>query len=97
MSQSILGMDRADLGELIGPGQPEYRARQLYQALYREGAPDLIQIATLPSSVRARLAAGHEIGLPGVAAAVRLGRRHAAIPAAARGWPHRRDRPDAGG
>src|SRR3954468_7457894 len=68
MSRSMLGMDRADLGELIGPGQPEYRARQLYQALYREGAPDLIQIATLPNSIRTRLAAGYEIGLPGVSA-----------------------------
>jgi 23S rRNA (adenine2503-C2)-methyltransferase len=67
MSQSILGMDLADIGELLGPGQPGYRARQLYQAIYRGGASDLVHITTLPATVREDLAAGHEIGLPAIA------------------------------
>jgi 23S rRNA (adenine2503-C2)-methyltransferase len=67
MSSSILGMDLADLGELLGAGEPGYRARQLYQAIYRGGASDLIEITTLPSAVRNRLAAAHEIGLPAIA------------------------------
>ena len=46
MSQSILGMDLADIGELLGSGQPGYRAKQLYQAIYRGGASDLVQITT---------------------------------------------------
>jgi 23S rRNA (adenine2503-C2)-methyltransferase len=67
MSQSILGMDLADIREMLGPGQPGYRARQLYQAIYRGGASDLVQITTLPAAVREDLAAGHEIGLPAIA------------------------------
>jgi 23S rRNA (adenine2503-C2)-methyltransferase len=66
MPQSILGMDVADLGELLGPGQPEYRAKQLYQAIYRGGASDLVQITTLPATVRDSLAAGHAVGLPAI-------------------------------
>ena len=67
MSQSILGMDLADLGELLGPDQPGYRARQLYQAIYRGGASDLIEITTLPTGLRGDLAAQHVVGLPGIA------------------------------
>src|SRR5215831_4788018 len=67
MSSSILGMDVADLGELLGPGQPGYRARQIYQAIYRGGASDLVQITTLPTSVRNSLAAAHDVGLPAIA------------------------------
>jgi 23S rRNA (adenine2503-C2)-methyltransferase len=67
MSRSILGMDVADLGELLGPGQPGYRARQIYQAIYRGGASDLVQITTLPASVRNGLAAAHDVGLPSIA------------------------------
>ena len=67
MSQSILGMDLADMGELLGPGQPGYRAKQLYQAIYRGGASDLVQITSLPAAVREGLAAGHDLGLPAIA------------------------------
>jgi 23S rRNA (adenine2503-C2)-methyltransferase len=67
MSTPILGMDLADLGEAIGAGQPAYRARQLYQAVYREGASDLQQITTLPAGVRKDLAGRFELGLPTVA------------------------------
>jgi 23S rRNA (adenine2503-C2)-methyltransferase len=60
-------MDLADIGELLGPGQPGYRAKQLYQAIYRGGASDLVQITTLPAAVREDLAAGHDVGLPAIA------------------------------
>src|SRR3954465_11088763 len=66
MSKPILGMDVADLGEAIGAGQPAYRARQLYQAVYREGAPNLQQITTLPAAVRNDLAGRFDLGLPTV-------------------------------
>src|SRR4051794_25720920 len=66
MSKPILGMDLADLGEAIGAGQPAYRARQLYQAVYREGASDLRKITTLPAGVRNDLATRFELGLPAV-------------------------------
>jgi 23S rRNA (adenine2503-C2)-methyltransferase len=67
MSQPILGMDLADLGALLGPAQPGYRARQLYQGIYREQISDVAQITTLPSSLRDDLARQCAIGLPTVA------------------------------
>jgi 23S rRNA (adenine2503-C2)-methyltransferase len=61
-------MDLADLGKLLGPGQPPYRAKQVYQAIYQAGTADLVQITALPAAVRKDLAAGHEVGLPEIAA-----------------------------
>lgn len=66
MSQPIVGMDLADLREALGPEQPAYRARQVYDAVYRRGASDLIQITTLPVQIRGDLAARHSLGLPRV-------------------------------
>lgn len=67
MHHSILGMDVADLGALLGPGQPAFRARQIYQAVYREGASQVSEITTLPTPLRDQLAREHEVGIPGVA------------------------------
>jgi 23S rRNA (adenine2503-C2)-methyltransferase len=64
MFQPIVGMDLADLREALGPEQPAYRARQIYDAVYRRGASDLVQITTLPSQVRSDLEARHGLGLP---------------------------------
>jgi 23S rRNA (adenine2503-C2)-methyltransferase len=59
-------MDLTDLREALGPGQPGYRARQIYQALYRSQATDLAQISTLPAGLRQELAERHALGLPTV-------------------------------
>jgi len=67
MSQPLVGMDLADLREALGPELPPYRAQQVYQALYRGGACDLVQITTLPSRMRSQLAATHPVGLPEIA------------------------------
>ena len=67
MSQPLVGMDLTDLREALGSGQPEYRAKQLYEAIYRREAAELVQISTLPSSLRQNLAESHRIGLPEVA------------------------------
>ena len=64
MSQPIVGMDLADLREALGPQQPPYRARQVYDAVYRNGAADLVQITTLPVQIRADLESRHGLGLP---------------------------------
>ena len=66
MSQPLVGMDLADLGEALGPGQPGYRARQVYQALYHGQAADLVAISTLPAGLRQQLAERHALGLPTV-------------------------------
>jgi 23S rRNA (adenine2503-C2)-methyltransferase len=67
MSQPLVGMDLADLREALGPEQPGYRARQIYDAIYRKQASDLVQISTLPARMRAELAEHHAVGLPGIA------------------------------
>jgi len=67
MPQPLVGMDVGDLQEALGAGQPSFRARQVYEALYRQRADDLIQVSTLPSQMRRELAERHPIGLPEVA------------------------------
>src|SRR5690348_16678533 len=67
MLTTILGMDLDDLAGVLGPGQPPYRARQIYEAIYRGGAHSLERITTLPSRLRQDLAARHPLGYPEIA------------------------------
>lgn len=62
----LLGLDAAEIAELLGPAQPAYRARQLYQAIYRRGITDLDEARNLPQQLRRELAAAHRLGLPQV-------------------------------
>jgi 23S rRNA (adenine2503-C2)-methyltransferase len=57
-------MDLTDLAGLLGPGQPPYRARQIYQAIYRGGVSALDGITTLPAALRHDLASRHAVGFP---------------------------------
>ena len=68
MPEALIGMDLADLGERLGAGQPSYRARQIYEAVYRGQIGELAQIATLPAALREELAGRFAMGLPEVAA-----------------------------
>ncbi len=61
---ALLGLEVPDFEELLGAGEPRYRARQLYAALYRERCSDLKQITTLPAALRERLAREFTVGLP---------------------------------
>jgi 23S rRNA (adenine2503-C2)-methyltransferase len=67
MPESLLGMEVAELRDAVGPGQPEFRARQIYHALYKGKIGDLTQISTLPAPLRSELAASHTVGLPALA------------------------------
>src|SRR5439155_13040962 len=67
MPQALLGMEVAELREALGPGQPEFRARQIYHALYSDKLADLVQISTLPAPMRRDLATSHTVGLPELA------------------------------
>ena len=67
MSQPLVGMDLADLREALGPDQPGYRAKQLYQGLYQAGVSELVQITSLPAGTRDALAGSHTLGLPEIA------------------------------
>ena len=66
MAQPLVGMDLTDLREALGPDQPGYRSRQIYEALYRGQATDFVQISTLPAGMRQELAERHALGLPSV-------------------------------
>jgi 23S rRNA (adenine2503-C2)-methyltransferase len=67
MSQPLVGMDLTDLREALGPGLPGYRAKQIYEAIYRGEASDFVQISNLPLQMREDLAARHALGLPEIA------------------------------
>jgi len=57
-------MELSELRQVLPAGQPAYRAAQIYRAIYREKVANLVQISTLPSSVRSELAEHAELGLP---------------------------------
>ena len=65
--KTFLGMELADIRAALGPGQPAFRARQIYEAVYQQRVPDLAGISTLPAVLRRRLEADYRIGLPEVA------------------------------
>jgi 23S rRNA (adenine2503-C2)-methyltransferase len=67
MAQPIVGMELPDIQEALGPGNPPYRARQLYAAIYKEQVSDFVQITSLPAALRQGLSASLGVGLPEVA------------------------------
>ena len=67
MAPPLVGMDVAELREALGPGQPVYRAKQLYEAIYRGQASDLERVSTLPAALRQDLAERYSMGLPEIA------------------------------
>jgi 23S rRNA (adenine2503-C2)-methyltransferase len=68
-SNSLLGLDLQELTNLAtGSGQPAYRGRQLFDAVYRQKIDRLDQVSTLPLEYRACLAEqGWGMGFPGIA------------------------------
>ncbi|HEV2688254.1 MAG TPA: 23S rRNA (adenine(2503)-C(2))-methyltransferase RlmN [Bryobacteraceae bacterium] len=64
MPQSIVGLELADLEQTLGSSHPAFRARQVYEAVYRQRVSDLVQITTLPVNLRKELASTHALGLP---------------------------------
>ena len=63
---ALLGLDFKELTQLVlAHGQPEYRARQLFEAIYQQRINSLDAISTLPKPFRAALKdQGFEIGQP---------------------------------
>ena len=62
--KALVGMDLADLQRLLGPEQPSFRARQLFDALYKQRVENLSDITNLPQNIRRQLVANTTIGLP---------------------------------
>ncbi len=62
---ALFGKSLPELTELaFSLGQKPYRARQLWDALYRQRVATIDSITTFPAELRATLAAEHTIGLP---------------------------------
>jgi 23S rRNA (adenine2503-C2)-methyltransferase len=59
-------MELSDLRDALGPEQPSFRARQLFDALYHQQVADLSQISTLPQTFRQELLARFQTGLPAI-------------------------------
>ena len=73
MAQSLptrlLGLDLQELTSLVDEaGEPSYRARQLFDAIYRQRVASAGEISTLPRQFRQSLAdQGREVGSPSIA------------------------------
>lgn len=62
---ALFGLSLPELTErMTALGEKPYRARQLWEALYRERVNALDEVSTLPAELRARLAEDDEIGMP---------------------------------
>ena len=68
VKSELLGTDSKELTALVeNLGQPAYRWKQLFEALYRQRVTSLEEVSTLPKETRQQLAeAGYKIGLPEV-------------------------------
>src|ERR1700758_5499710 len=65
LQTELLGLDNQELTDFVqNAGQPDYRGRQLYDALYRQRVTSLDQITTLPQTFRGELSRCAAIGLP---------------------------------
>ncbi len=62
MAQPLLGLELPDFEQLLGQEQPRFRARQLFQGIYRQRVNSPSEIAGLPVALRQSLAAGHPVG-----------------------------------
>ncbi len=64
MVQPILGMELSEIEAALGPESPRYRARQIYEGLYRQRLDSIDRISTLPAALRTRLTGKYPFGLP---------------------------------
>ncbi len=62
--QVILGMELPEILDLLGPDQPAFRARQIYEAVYRQNLTGIGDISNIPRPLRESLVNCCRIGLP---------------------------------
>ncbi|MCB1885645.1 MAG: 23S rRNA (adenine(2503)-C(2))-methyltransferase RlmN, partial [Geminicoccaceae bacterium] len=68
---SLIGLDPGELAALLeglGEAKAELRARQLFHWINHRGAASFAAMTTLPAALRERLAAGHSVARPEIAA-----------------------------
>ncbi len=64
MAQVLLGLGITEIHSMLGDGQPAYRARQIYEAVYRRRARGFEEITALPAPMRRELETQLRIGMP---------------------------------
>jgi 23S rRNA (adenine2503-C2)-methyltransferase len=62
--QPLVGLELPDLQQILPKYHPPFRARQIYDAVYRQKVSDLSQVSTLPAAFRAELGSSYKVGLP---------------------------------
>lgn len=71
MPETLIGMEQPEIASLLealaGGSVPAYRAKQVYEAIYRQRVASAGAIRTLPSDLRSRLETEVAFGLPRVA------------------------------
>jgi 23S rRNA (adenine2503-C2)-methyltransferase len=65
--QTVVGLELPDLQQVLGEHQPAFRARQIYDAVYRQRVSDWVEITTLPINLRKELASKLSLGAPSLA------------------------------
>lgn len=60
----LVGLDETELRAILPEGEPAYRARQIYDALYRRRVSSFDEMTDLPAALRQWLAAHCTPGLP---------------------------------
>jgi len=59
---TLFGMELDELRTLLGPGEPAFRAKQLYEALYQRRVTGFAGLSNIPRALRARLEAECALG-----------------------------------
>lgn len=62
--QTIVGLELPDIQAALGSTHPPFRARQVYEAVYRQRVGDLSEATALPLNLRKDLASRLSVGLP---------------------------------
>lgn len=62
----LIGLELPELDQVLGGKQPAFRARQLFDALYRQVVVDFSEISTFPQRFRNELLASYILGLPSI-------------------------------
>jgi 23S rRNA (adenine2503-C2)-methyltransferase len=60
--QPVVGMELVDLRAALGGGEPAFRARQIYDAVYRQRVTELGVISTVSKAVQDQLAREPPLG-----------------------------------
>jgi 23S rRNA (adenine2503-C2)-methyltransferase len=64
VGSGIVGMELAEIETALGAGEPKFRARQIYEAVYRRRVTDLAAVSNIPRTLRERLGDRLPLGLP---------------------------------